>query len=219
VVGVGYDAAFQDFMKLRTADLSPPAAGKALESLGDLGAIIGADRNGGADAFLAFLVDQLKPQIVARYPDTAGGAEVLFGHSLGGLFTANALLTRPDAFSAYIVGSPSLWWDDFSIFDKLPAFKQRLLALPCPPRVFVNVGAREQDLPTRVPAGVEITLQDMQAQVRAARMVDAAAEFAEALREAGVTSLRHVAFTEEDHTSAALGGLIHGMRFALAPEG
>jgi predicted alpha/beta superfamily hydrolase len=218
VVGIGYDAAYQDFLKLRTADLSPPIAAEAVEKLGGVGAMIGADRNGGADAFLAFLLDRLRPEIAARYRRTDGGEQVLFGHSLGGLFAAHALLTRPEAFSAYIVGSPSLWWDGFSIFDKLPAFKERLQALPRQPRVFVDVGGKEQDLPTSVPPGAGVTLEQVQAQVRAARMVDAAAEFAEGLERAGVASLRHVAFAEDDHTSSALSGLIHGMRFALGRE-
>jgi predicted alpha/beta superfamily hydrolase len=218
VVGIGYDAAYTDFLKMRTADLSPPIGADALEAMGALGAAIGGDRNGGADAFLAFLVDTLGPDIATRYPQTVGGERILFGHSLGGLFAANALLTRPDAFSAFIVSSPSLWWDGFSIFQKLPAFKERLSALSRQPRVFVDVGGKEQDPPTSVPQGLGVTLEQAQAQIRASRMVDAAREFADALSEAGVADLRHVAFAEEDHVSVAPSAIIHGMRFALRHE-
>ena len=164
------------------------------------------------------LVDVLRPEIAARYPQTVGGASVLFGHSLGGLFAAHALLTRPDSFASFIVSSPSLWWDGFSILRKLPAFKERLALLPQPPRVFVDVGAKEQDLLTNVPDGLGMTLEEAQAQVRACRMVDAAKDFADALREAGITDLSHVAFTEDDHVSAAPAGILHGMRFALGRE-
>lgn len=215
VVGIGYDAAYADFLKLRTADLAPPIGTEALESLGALGTVIGGESGGGADAFLAFLTDTLRPAIAARYPDTVGGASILFGHSLGGLFAANALLTRPGSFAAFIVSSPSLWWDGFSIFEKLPAFGERLAALPHQPRVFVDVGAREQEMPMSVPEGIGVTLEEAQAQIRAARMVDGAKEFADALRSAGVTELRHVAFAEDDHVSAAQAGILHGMRFAL----
>jgi predicted alpha/beta superfamily hydrolase len=214
IVGIGYDASYLDFLKLRTADLSPPISAEAAAAMGSVGAMVGADRNGGADAFLAFLADTLKPEIAARYPET-GGEQILFGHSLGGLFAAHALLTRPDAFTSFIVGSPSLWWGGFSILQMLPAFAERLSALPQPPRVFVGVGGREQDPPTSVPPGLGVTLEEAQAQVRAARMVDAAKEFADALGEAGVAALRHVAFAEEDHASVAPSIIIHGMRFAL----
>jgi predicted alpha/beta superfamily hydrolase len=218
VVGIGYDAAYASFLKLRTADLTPPIGAAALEELGALGTAIGGEGGGGADAFLAFLTDRLQPEIAARYPDTVGGARVLFGHSLGGLFTAHALLTRPDSFESFLIGSPSLWWDGFSILEKLPAFAERLAALPRQPRVFVDVGAKEQDLPTSVPEGLGVTLEEAQAQIRAARMVDGAKEFADALRAAGVTALRHVAFAEDDHVSAAPAGIVHGMRFALGRE-
>src|SRR3569623_873506 len=125
VVGIGYDADYGDFLKLRTADLSPPLGAAAQDELGAFGAMIGSARNGGADALLAFLTGTLMTEIAARYPQSEGGERILYGHSLGGLFGAHALLTRPDSFSAFIVSSPSLWWDGFSIFHKLPAFAER----------------------------------------------------------------------------------------------
>ncbi|ATE63603.1 alpha/beta hydrolase [Rhizorhabdus dicambivorans] len=219
VVGIGYDAAFPDFMRLRTADLAPPIDAEALEGLGSFGTAIGGESSGGADAFLAFLTETLRPEIAARYPQTVGGAQILFGHSLGGLFAANALLTRPGSFASFIVSSPSLWWNSFSALQKLPAFKERLAALPQQPRVFVDVGAKEQDLPTSVPDGMGLTLEEAQAQVRAARMVDGARDFAEALRDAGLKDVRHVAFAEDDHISAAPAAILHGMRFALGRAG
>lgn len=215
VVGIGYDAAFADFMRLRTADLTPPIGAEALEGLGAFGTAIGGENSGGADAFLTFLTETLGPEIAARYPQTVGSAPILFGHSLGGLFAAHALLTRPDRFASFIISSPSLWWDGFSILQRLPAFKERLAALPQQPRVFVDVGAKEQDVPTSVPDGMGLTLEDAQAQVRAARMVDGAKDFASALRDSGVTNLRHVAFAEDDHVSVAPAAILHGMRFAL----
>ena len=218
VVGIGYDADYADFLKLRTADLSPPIGAAALDALGAVGAMIGGDRNGGADAFLAFLTGTLMPEIEARYPQTDGGARILYGHSLGGLFGAHALLTRPDSFSAFIISSPSLWWDGFSIFDKLPTFAARLRALPRQPRIFVDVGGKEQDPPTSVPEGFGVTLEKAQAQIRASRMVDAAQEFADALAAAGASDLRHTAFAEDDHVSVAPTAILHGMRFALGRE-
>jgi len=219
VVGIGYDADYAEFLKLRTADLTPPLDPELQETMGNVGAMIGSERNGGADVLLGFLADTLKGQIAVRYPATNGGEQILFGHSLGGLFSAHALLTRPDAFSAFLVSSPSLYWNEFAILQLLPAFAERLAALPRQPRVFVDVGGKEQDLPTSVAEGFAGTLEEAQAWIKAARMVDAAKEFAAALGEAGVADLHHIAFAEEDHTSAVPSAIIHGMRFALGRGG
>lgn len=219
VVGIGYDADYADVLKRRTADLAPPISAEALESLGGLGTAIGGAEGGGADAFLDFLTDRLRPEIAARYPQTAKGPQILFGHSLGGLFAAHALLTRPGSFDAFIASSPSLWWNGFAILGELPAFRERLASLPRRPRVFVDVGAKEQELPRSVPDGIGVTLEEAQAQIRAARMVDAAREFADALHDAGVADLRHIAFAEDDHVSVAPAAILHGMRFALGREG
>jgi len=215
VVGVGYDAEYEDFLRLRTADLSLPLTGQALSELGALADAIGAQSNGGADAFLSFLIDGVRPAIFDRYPDAIEGDQILFGHSLGGLFATNALLTRPESFTSFLVSSPSLWWNAFSTMEKLPAFADRLKRLPTQPRVFVDVGALEQDVPTSLPDGAAATLDDVQEQIRAARMVDAAAELAAALAEAGLEHLRHRAFAGEDHLSVVPPALLHGMRFAL----
>ncbi len=215
VVGIGYDADFALFLKLRTADLSPPLGAEAAVQLGTLGDAIGSDRNGGADAFLAFLIDTLQPEIAARYPATDGAERFLFGHSLGGLFAAHALLTRPDSFSAFIASSPSLWWDDFSILRKVPDFASAVATLPRPPRILVDVGGKEQDLPQEAPPGAGMTLEEAQAHISRARMVDAAREFVDALRDAGAAEARLIVFAEEDHVSVVPGALLHGMRFAL----
>lgn len=217
-VGVGYDADYGEFLKKRTADLTPPIANAAVEAMGAVGAAIGSDKNGGADAFLTFLTKQLRQEIRNRYPETAAGQNILFGHSLGGLFAAHSLLTQPDAFSTFLISSPSLWWDDFSILGKLPAFAARLAVSPVRPRVFVDVGGKEQDLPTSVPDGIGVTLEEACAQIRNARMVDAAREFADALRKAGVNDLRQTTFVDEDHVSVGPTAILHGLRFALARQ-
>jgi predicted alpha/beta superfamily hydrolase len=72
--------------------------------------ILKEDRTvGGADAFLRFLADELAPWVNARHRTQP--YRVLAGHSLGGLFAVHTLMTRPDAFQAYIAVSPSMWWD------------------------------------------------------------------------------------------------------------
>ncbi|WP_343672031.1 alpha/beta hydrolase-fold protein [Chitinophaga sp.] len=99
--------------------------------------VLGIDRNkdltpthladwptsGGGNNFLHFLKDELIPYINKNYP--SNGDNTLWGHSLGGLFVINALLTEPGAFKSYIAVDPSLWWDHGYIpkiaREKLPA--------------------------------------------------------------------------------------------------
>ena len=72
-------------------------------------------RMGRADAFLDFVGAELNPLLEANYP-VAGERSVLFGSSLGGLFAAHTLVTRPLAFDAYVIVSPGLWWDGGVVF-------------------------------------------------------------------------------------------------------
>jgi uncharacterized protein len=67
-----------------------------------------------ADRFLAFLVDEVRPALAARY--RMDGDHGLLGHSAGGMFTSYALFARPGAFRRYIVGSPSCYAVDRAIF-------------------------------------------------------------------------------------------------------
>lgn len=94
----------------RTRDLTPPLSAPN-------------DRfptAGGADAFLQFLADELKPYVDANY--RTAPYEALVGHSFGGLFALHALMTRPEAFDAYVSISPSLWWDNKALLPRAEAF-------------------------------------------------------------------------------------------------
>ncbi len=64
-----------------------------------------------------FLINELKPYIDKKYR-TKRGAEFtgLGGSSLGALVTLAIGVLYPQAFTRLIVMSPSIWWDDFSIY-------------------------------------------------------------------------------------------------------
>lgn len=216
VVGIGYGADFAAFVKLRTGDLTPPTSEAGASALGAVAALIG-DQSGGADAFLSFLTDVLAPEIGVRYPQSNPEARHLFGHSLGGLFTSYALMTRPSAFSSFIASSPSLWWDGFAALSHLPSLKEAIARDAHQPRVLVAVGGKEQDVPTEVPASIPMELADVQAMVAASRMVGAARDFADSLRDAGLDQVDHVAFDGEDHGSVVPAVISRALGFALAP--
>jgi predicted alpha/beta superfamily hydrolase len=94
-------------------------------------------KGGGAAAFTAFLLEELKPFIEGKYPvDPARG--VLFGHSLAGIYAANVLADHPDAFAGYLIASPSLWADP-TVIERLKAAGRAGQAA----RVYVAYGADE----------------------------------------------------------------------------
>ena len=214
VVAVGYGANFLSMARLRTGDLTPPLSEAGLADFGALTDVIG-DKSGGSDAYLDFIEGALTAEVLARCPEADPERTILFGHSLGGLFTAYALLTRPHAFSAFIASSPSLWWDGFVVLKSLEGFGERVDGLPKPPRVLVAAGGLEQDLPAEVPPGVGMTLDEVHAIVVRSRMIDAAAEFAEFLRAAGLSEVAHVCFQGEDHGSVVPAALMRGLTHAL----
>jgi predicted alpha/beta superfamily hydrolase len=59
------------------------------------------------------------------------------GHSLGGLFGAYILFTAPDLFSHYIIGSPSVWFND----NALLGFEVNQPKMPT--KVYISVGSQE----------------------------------------------------------------------------
>jgi len=70
---------------------------------------------GGSAAFQQFLANELIPFINANY--RAGGPRTVIGQSLGGLLATEVLLRTPYLFQHYLIVSPSLWWDNGSVFD------------------------------------------------------------------------------------------------------
>jgi predicted alpha/beta superfamily hydrolase len=60
--------------------------------------------------------------LVAREYRADMRRKVFAGHSLGGLFGSYVLVTKPDMFEAYILGSPSLWFHRRRIHDLEQAY-------------------------------------------------------------------------------------------------
>lgn len=110
IVGLGYPIDEPYDIKRRWFDLTPPtpeppkAPQKHMDSYKDL-------HFGGADQTLALLVDQIRPWLASQYAINPK-QQILFGHSLGGLFSLYVLHQNPDAFTGYGAASPSLWWNE-----------------------------------------------------------------------------------------------------------
>ncbi len=99
----------------RTRDLTPPVTDSA-------GRAAFPDA-GGADAFLRFLQEELKPWMASHF--RVAPFSMLIGHSFGGLFVTHVLNTDPGAFKAYVAISPSLWWDGGAFTEGLASMFMR----------------------------------------------------------------------------------------------
>jgi len=75
---------------------------------------------GGAANFLKFIETELIPEIESRY--RVQPYRILAGHSFGGLFAVNTLITRPELFNSYIAVSPSLQWADEATLKRAEEF-------------------------------------------------------------------------------------------------
>ncbi len=85
-----------------------------------------ADRagSGGGDKFLDYIEKEVIPLVERNYRTQP--YRVLAGHSLAGLATINALVSRPVLFNAYVAASPFLHWDkDFVVNLARERFKTK----------------------------------------------------------------------------------------------
>jgi len=157
VVGIGYPVGhFFDASEFRATDLTPTFVPNYEEiSVRESPDWPVPDGNGRAPQFLRFLREELVPLIEEEYR-TVPDDRALYGHSYGGLFALHALLQGERAFQRFIIGSPSLWWDDRVSFEHEAAYAAVNDSLPA--RVFLSVGSLEPDeIPDDVPWGGMVT--------------------------------------------------------------
>lgn len=91
---------------------------------------------GKAAQHIAFIADVVFEHIKANYRINPK-QRTLVGNSLGGLFAAHVLFTQPNMFESYIIGSPSVWFDNERILSQsITTAKQEV-------RVYLSVGSKE----------------------------------------------------------------------------
>ena len=95
---------------------------------------------GGSGAYQAYLKAEVLPFIDNRF-QTAPDRRILLGHSYGGLLGAQVLLSDPELFSAYVLGSPSLWHGKDAIFATEAAYAEANSDLPA--TVYMYIGQFE----------------------------------------------------------------------------
>jgi hypothetical protein len=95
--------------------------------------------------------DELMPFINANYP-TDPADRAYLGHSRGGLFGLYTLFTKPDTFTRYIIGSPTIWEDDEGVLKLATDYVKTHDGLSA--TVFIGVGALEEDARDRMVTNV-----------------------------------------------------------------
>ncbi len=141
IVGIGYPVE-EDFpSKYRIYDFTPPSfsVNLPLRPNGEPW-----PKTGGAEFFLNFIEEQLKPQLDSQFHLDLK-RQTIFGHSLGGMFALDVLFTKTDAFQTYIVSSPSIWWNNQCILKKEQQFVSRLNKNKADVGIFFAVGSLEKD--------------------------------------------------------------------------
>lgn len=206
VVGIGYRrGALADTLDLRTRDLTPTVDPTFVKFFPE------QPETGGAANFLAFITEELKPWVAERLgvdPDHSA----YFGHSFGGLFGVFTLLTRPETFQRYAIGSPSLWWNAGASFELEAAYAEAHADLDA--KAYFGIGALEtQD-------GRHRESSNLPAEARARSnaiyidMVDDMKRFVETLEARRYPSLQIESeiFPDEFHVTVPTLNLSRGLR-------
>jgi predicted alpha/beta superfamily hydrolase len=103
-------------------------------------------RGGLARRYGRLLVDELIPFIDRRYRTSGSPGDTgLGGSSLGGLVTLYLGLEYPEVFGKLAVMSPSVWWGDRDILQRVRKLKGHL-----PLKIWLDVGTAEGRNPQRI---------------------------------------------------------------------
>ncbi len=206
IVGIGYPTTQWLDAERRTFDYTPQVAPEELPQRPDHD---GWPKTGGADAFLAFLADEVQPRIAAEF-NVDHARSALFGHSFGGLCALYALFTRPHLFKSYAAASPSIWFGR----DCLDAAKARFAAGEAVGRrLLVTVGSLEQ----AEAQSCDGSSVDYDLWIRRNRMVENARALALDLAKLDRAKLDVTfrEFDDENHASVLPAAISRALRFAL----
>jgi len=116
IVGIRPGGPHPNYDSLRTRDLTPTTVGQVPYS-------------GGASKFLAFIKQEVIPEIESKYR-VKKDDRALMGSSLGGLFTLYAMFHETSLFNRYILTSPSVSWDNGILFTYEKEYASKNSSLP-----------------------------------------------------------------------------------------
>jgi len=193
IVGIGYRTA-EPFPPARHYDFTMPVSATELPPKPDGKAW---PEHGGAEAFLNFIEEELKPMIEREFKIDST-RQTIVGHSLGGLFVLHALFNKPGTFRTYVAGSPSIHWNQQHILDSERKFVSRLEHENIDVRILLAVG----ELENRHKSGVHDNARKLSERLSTLASRGVRVEFKE--------------FEGEDHVSVLPALISRAVRFALS---
>lgn len=200
VVGIGYPTDDpKEVFRLRAYDLTPSTSTNPKVT----------GKFGGADAFIRVLEEEIRPFVATHY-NIDPAHQSIWGQSYAGLTVLRILFKKPEAFSAYVLSSPSIWWNDREILLDEASFAKRARTGELHLKILLTSASDEQY------RGLDpkMIAEDI------GRMVDNASELAgrlAALNPQNIPVVRTV-FDGEIHNSVSPASLSRSMRFLFAPE-
>lgn len=135
IVGISYSKG-DDINDSRTRDFTPTRSRETFNS--DSAQAL----SGGAARYLAFLGEELLPYLQGHYR-VDNTKKIFAGHSFGGLLATYMLFTQPQLFDYYLIGSPSLWYDNKVMFKLESDYAKAHKDLAA--KVFMATGAEEDE--------------------------------------------------------------------------
>ncbi|WUR13594.1 alpha/beta hydrolase-fold protein [[Empedobacter] haloabium] len=158
-------------------------------------------RFGEAAGYRRFIADEVFP-FVAKHYRADMGRKTFIGHSYGSLLGLDMLLSEPELFDNYVLGSPSLWFNKRVMFEREKAYAASHKDLRA--NVFFAVGSYEA-----VRHGARFNKdEDMVRDLR---------NFTAALKSRNYPNLNvtSVVVPDEDHLTIAPIVITRGLRWAL----
>lgn len=175
----------------RTRDLTPTKSQK--KSPVNPNIVLFGD-SGGSENFVRFIQEELKPFISKNY--RTQDYSVLVGHSFGGLFAVNVLLTHPEYFNAYVANDPSLWWDNKVLISRTKDYLEKNKNFPAHKFLYVAQADNEE-----------------QNKNWNSDMTQAIEEFKEIIEKNGSLNYKHHFYENEVHGTVSYPGNYDAVKF------
>lgn len=136
IVGISYSKG-DDINKSRSRDFTPTFSPNEKFNTKEAQA-----ESGQANRYVQFIAQELLPYLMSHY-SVDPAKKIYAGHSYGGLLGTYILFTQPNLFDYYLIGSPSLWYDNKIMFSIEADYAKTHKDLKA--KVFMATGAEEED--------------------------------------------------------------------------
>lgn len=196
IVGIGYpDDEAMVLLKRRTYDYTDSLKTNS------------AFPTGGLEIFSRVLLEEIIPFISSRYAIDQS-RQSIFGKSLSGLAATYILFHYPSRFQSYVISSPSLWWNYYSVLKNEPLLADWAKTTPEPIRILILSAEREQEEGGFAGAG------------RIPNIINDAKDLASRLDRyaPGYFTVRYYIFPEEFHWSVTDAAISRAVRFSFSSE-